>query len=110
MSEFVQVMTTTGSRDEALALARGLVERQLAACVHVAGPISSTYRWQGNVETSDEWTCLIKTRRELYDQVEAAIAGAHSYDTPEIVAVPIWRGSEKYLAWLAAETLTPASQ
>jgi periplasmic divalent cation tolerance protein len=95
MSEFVQVMTTTGSRDEALALARGLVERQLAACVHVAGPISSTYRWQGNVETSDEWTCLIKTRRELYDQV---------------VAVPIWRGSEKYLAWLAAETLTPASQ
>lgn len=108
MSDYLQVLTTTSSRDEALDIARRLVDEQLAACVQVGGPITSVYRWEGKIETGEEWTCVAKTRRELYPRVEAAITAAHSYDTPQILAVPIEAGSAKYLAWLASETAVRA--
>lgn len=108
MSEYLQVVTTVASRDEGLRIAAALVEQQLAACAQVGGPITSTYRWQGAIETSEEWVCAIKTRRELYDRLEGEIQKLHSYDTPEILALPIAHGSEKYLAWLANETASRA--
>jgi periplasmic divalent cation tolerance protein len=102
---YIQVMTAVGSREEALSIARALVDKRLAGCVQVSGPITSVYRWQGRIETSDEWFCMAKTRRELYAEVESAIAKLHSYDTPEILAVPVCDGSEKYLRWLHDVTI-----
>jgi periplasmic divalent cation tolerance protein len=100
MSEYVQVLTTIGSEEEAGWLARLLVERRLAACVQVSGPITSRYRWEGGAQTEQEWQCLAKTTRAAYDEVEAAIREVHSYDEPEIIATPIVAGSPGYLAWI----------
>jgi len=100
MSDFVQVLTTAGSEEEAGRIASLLVERRLAACVQVVGPIVSRYRWQGEVEEEREWQCLAKTTRAAYEAVEAAIREVHSYDEPEIIATPIVAGSAGYLAWI----------
>ncbi|HXR60956.1 MAG TPA: divalent-cation tolerance protein CutA [Solirubrobacterales bacterium] len=100
MAECVQVMTTAGSEQEAGRIAALLVERRLAACVQVVGPVVSRYRWQGAVEEEREWQCLAKTTLAAYGAVEAAIREAHSYDEPEIIATPIVAGSAGYLAWI----------
>ena len=101
MMNFLQVMTTTETKEQAQAIARYLVEEKLAACVQITGPIESTYRWRGKLETTGEYLCLIKTREDLYLQVEAAIKKLHFYETPEIIAVPITKGSREYLTWLS---------
>lgn len=104
VNDFIQVMTTIDNEDGAQKIARILVERRLAACVHVGGPISSTYWWQGKIEVTREWTCIAKTREELYEDIEQAIREIHPYDEPEIIALPIMYGSQGYLAWIVAET------
>ena len=100
MSDYVQALTTVDSEEEAGRIAGVLVDRRLAACVQVVGPIVSRYRWQGAIEEAREWQCLAKTTRAAYDAVEAAIREVHSYDEPEIVATPIVAGSAGYLAWI----------
>jgi periplasmic divalent cation tolerance protein len=100
MKSYIQVMTTTETRQQAQAIAQHLVAEKLAACVQITGPIASIYRWKGKMENAQEWLCLIKTREELYDKVENAIKKLHSYETPEIIAVPIIKGSSEYLSWL----------
>lgn len=104
MAEFVQVVTTTESEQEAEKLANGLVEARLAACVQVVGPIRSTYWWKGGVECAQEWLCLAKTPLERYEDVEAYIRQNHNYEVPEITALPVVRGSSAYLTWIDAET------
>jgi periplasmic divalent cation tolerance protein len=106
MAEYLQVLTTAGSEQEAEQISAALVERRLAACVQVLGPISGHYRWRGEIERSREWMCLAKTEAERYPQLEAAIRELHSYDEPEIVATPIVAGSKGYLDWLS-ESLGP---
>lgn len=108
MSDVLQVVTTTASREEAERLARELVTRRLAACVQVAGPILSTYRWQGQIETSQEWTCTAKTLRSHYGEVAAAIGEFHSYEVPEILAVPVSEVSSAYLALTAEISPDPS--
>jgi len=100
MPTTIQVTTTTETRADAQAIADALVERRLAACVQTIGPITSTYRWQGEIERAEEWLCLIKSRRDLYDALEAAILEMHPYDVPEILVTPVTGGSESYLDWL----------
>jgi periplasmic divalent cation tolerance protein len=105
-AEFLQVTTTAGSEEEAERIGAALVERRLAACVQVVGPIASRYRWQGAVERATEWMCVAKTSTVHYAELEAAIRELHSYDEPEILATPIVAGSEGYLAWIG-ESLRP---
>jgi periplasmic divalent cation tolerance protein len=100
MTEYIQVLTTVGSEEEAGRIAGELVERKLAACVQVVGPITSRYQWQAVIEEEREWQCLAKTTRAAYAGVEAAIREVHSYDEPEIIATPIVAGSAGYLAWV----------
>jgi periplasmic divalent cation tolerance protein len=100
MSQALQVATTTANKSDAERIARALVERRLAACVQVSGPITSTYRWQDAIETATEWLCTIKTTEANYDRVEATIRQLHTYDEPEIIALPIVAGSATYLDWL----------
>jgi periplasmic divalent cation tolerance protein len=100
MSEFLQITTTTGKRQDAEQIAAELVSRRLAGCVQISGPIVSTYRWQGKTETSEEWMCTIKTGREQLAAIQKLMDEIHPYDVPELIATPIVDGSEKYLAWL----------
>jgi periplasmic divalent cation tolerance protein len=99
----IQVLTTTEKKEDAENIARDLIDRRLAACVQIIGPMVSTYRWQGKIEKSEEWLCLIKTREDIYAQVEAAVKAIHPYETPEILAVPVSAGSADYLKWLTKE-------
>ena len=106
MADYLQVHTTAGSEEEAERIGAALVERRLAACVQVIGPISSRYRWQGEVETAREWICVAKTEASRYPELEAAIRELHSYEEPEIVATPIVAGSAGYLDWIG-DSLRP---
>lgn len=108
MNDAIQVFTTVDSEENAHTIAEALVGQQLAACVQIVGPITSIYRWQGNVETSEEWLCLIKSRAGLFPALEALVTQLHPYDVPEILAVPVTAGSKPYLAWLERETRPPA--
>jgi len=100
MNTYIQVTTTTETKEQAQKIAQYLVEQKIAACVQITGPITSIYRWKGKVENTQEWLCLIKTQDNLYNKVEAAIKSQHSYETPEIIALPIVKGSKEYLNWL----------
>ncbi len=94
-------LTTAGSREEADRIARQLVERQLSACVNVIGPIGSTYRWQGKLESAEEFLLLIKTTAARIGAIRQAIDELHSYEVPEFIVLTIEDGSSRYLAWLA---------
>lgn len=100
MSQYVQIFTTAASEQEAERIGEALVERRLAACVQVEGPLASRYRWQGEIETAREWRCTIKTAAGRCDEVEATIRELHSYDEPEILVTPIVGGSSGYLRWI----------
>lgn len=106
MRTAIQVLTTTDSRVAAEHMARTLVEQRLAACVQVSGPVTSVYRWQGQVECAEEWTCAIKTTIDRYRDVEAQIRTLHTYEEPEILQIPISGGSNTYLAWLRQQVDT----
>ncbi len=100
MAEYLQVSTTVASEEEAERIGAVLIERRLAACVQVLGPMVSRYWWQGEVEQAREWLCLAKTESSRYPELEATIGELHSYDEPELVATPIVAGSAGYLGWI----------
>ena len=102
---FIQIQTTVDSNEAAEKIAKKLVEKNLAACVSIAPKISSIYRWQGKIETAQEWLLIVKTRAQLYDRVEKEIKEIHPYELPEIIALPIIEGSKDYLDWISSETL-----
>ncbi len=104
MTDCIQVMTTVERQEDAEKIARILVEGRLAACVQVIGPATSTYHWQGSIQRSREWLCLIKSRASLYGEIEEAIRKAHPYQVPEVLALPIVAGSKSYLEWIERET------
>jgi len=101
---YLQVQTTTDSRAEAMALVRAVVEARLAACGQVAGPVASTYWWNDEIERSEEWFVFLKLPADRYAEVAAFLTERHSYDEPEIIAVPIVAGSSSFLAWIQEET------
>ncbi|HEY1786350.1 MAG TPA: divalent-cation tolerance protein CutA [Pirellulales bacterium] len=103
MTQFIQVITTVGSRGEAERIAAQLVDLRLAACVQIVGPVSSTFRWREEIEISEEWLCVAKSTRDSFPAIERQIRALHSYELPEIVALPIVAGSSDYLAWISRE-------
>ncbi len=103
-ASYLQVQTTTDSRAEAIELARVAVESRLAAYAQVAGPMTSTYWWDGEIERAEEWLVMLKLPADRYDELADLLTERHSYDEPEIVATPIIRGSASYLTWIMEET------
>jgi periplasmic divalent cation tolerance protein len=101
MTDKVVVLVTVASLKEARKIARNLVQARLAACVNVTQPVESIYRWRGKVESGRERLLVIKTAREIFAEVEAAIRKLHSYTNPEIICLPIIDGSREYLDWVA---------
>lgn len=102
-SKYVVVITACPSEDEANTLARALIDRRLAACVQ-ANPITSTYHWQGKVEQAEEVRLLIKTTSASFGKISEVIQHTLSYETPEILSVPVIDGLPEYLNWIDAET------
>ncbi len=101
MTDKIVVLVMCGSRKEARKIARVLVERRLAACVNEIGaPVRSVYRWKGKVETAKEFLLVIKTTKRRFAGLRDAVRELHSYEVPEIVALPVAEGSEAYLNWI----------
>ncbi|MBP6097217.1 MAG: divalent-cation tolerance protein CutA [Methyloversatilis sp.] len=98
------VLTTLPDDDTAQRIANDLVEAGLAACVSIGAPVRSVYRWQGAVEQAVEVPLAIKTTADRYDALEQALCTAHPYELPEIIALPVERGLEGYLRWMAEMT------
>ena len=100
MEAYIQVITTTENKQDAEKIAGILVDRKLAGCVQIIGPVTSIYRWKNKVEEALEWQCVIKSRQDLFGEIEKVISSIHPYEVPEIIAVPIMTGSNAYLEWL----------
>jgi periplasmic divalent cation tolerance protein len=98
------VFVMAGSENEAAKIAQTLVEERLAACVNVIGPARSIYRWRGVVEDEREYLLMIKTRMRLFARVERRVRDLHSYEVPEIVAIPLAAGSRRYVEWIFEST------
>lgn len=101
-SEAIVVLITTPNTDEAAQLAEMLVERNLAACAQILPEIESVYRWQGKTERQKEVLVIAKTTKSNFEKLEREVRAIHSYETPEIVALPLTAGSLPYLEWLGA--------
>jgi periplasmic divalent cation tolerance protein len=104
------VLTTVGRMEKAEQLARTLVERRLAACVNIVGPIRSIYRWKGKIENDKEYLLLIKTTAERAAELESAFADLHPYELPELVELGVEDGGASYLAWIGAQVTRDEAQ
>jgi periplasmic divalent cation tolerance protein len=104
--QFLQVQTTVDSRAEAVELAHAAVEARLAACAQVTGPIVSAYWWEEGIERAEEWLIMLKLPADRFDDLAGFLGERHSYDEPEIIAMPIVAGTPGYLDWLMMETRT----
>ena len=103
MTDKIVVINTCGSEEEAERIARTLVDQRLAACVTVISPVKSFYRWNGAVTNAAEWLLLIKTTRPLFARLRAILESSHTYEVPEIIALPVIEGSSNYLSWMDSE-------
>ena len=107
MTDKVVVLVTAASKKECRKIARHLVESKLAACVNITQHIESIYRWEGKISDDREYQLIIKSTRELFPEIKAAISSLHSYHTPEIICLPIIEGSRNYLQWVG-DSVKPA--
>ncbi len=103
MFETILVYTTFEEKEDALKLGRYLLEQRLVACAQLDPPLDSLYWWNGKIEQTKEYRLVMKSSLSLWKDLEQAILGKHSYDTPEIIAIPVFATSEKYHKWLQKE-------
>jgi periplasmic divalent cation tolerance protein len=106
MTDKVVILVTTSKLAEARKIARHLLDSKLAACVNILPAIRSMYRWQGKLEDAKEYLLFIKTTRDLFSELKAAITKYHSYTTPEIICLPIVDGLPEYLQWVSDSVKT----
>lgn len=108
MTDKIVVLTTCDSKKRADKLARHLVKQRVAACVNILPKAHSIYRWNEKVEEASEWMLIIKSRRDLFAALRTEIQKLHTYEVPELIALPIVDGSEAYLSWFDAQLTTKA--
>ena len=104
MPNHIVIYITTGSISEAKKIGHTLVEEKLVACSNIISPIHSIYNWQGKICDDKEALMILKTKKKLFKQIVKRVEELHSYDVPEIIAMPIIEGSSKYLSWINEET------
>ena len=97
---YIIVLVTTASKLEAEKIIQHLLNEKLIACANIIGPVHSFFRWSGKVEKAEECLVLMKSRRDLFEKLAEAVKAMHSYELPEILAVPVVEGSKAYLDWL----------
>jgi periplasmic divalent cation tolerance protein len=105
--DYIVISMTAANRDEAQRIGTALVEEKLVACANIVGDVHSVYWWQGKIESAAEVMVLFKTRAELFPAVTERIRELHSYQVPEIIALPIVAGTEEYLSWISGSTAVP---
>jgi periplasmic divalent cation tolerance protein len=103
MTDKIVVLSACDSAEQAASLARHLVEKRLAACVNIIPGARGFYRWKGAIEDAAEWLLVIKSRRDLFTALRSEIAKMHTYEVPELLALPVVEGAESYLEWLDRE-------
>jgi len=103
MNNIIQVSTTFTEKEDALQLARHLLDKHLIACAQLSSPFESLYCWKGKVEQEQEFKLTMKTTEALWEELKTEIETRHSYDVPEILAVPVLHANEKYEKWLQEE-------
>ena len=108
MTPFIEVHITTATEEEAVRLGEIMVESKLAACAQMSGPIRSIYVWEGKKESAQEWVCCLKSRESLFGELVEAVRKEHSYQCPQIIAVPILNANNDYQQWMATN-LKPAA-
>mgnify|MGYP001563563255 CR=1 FL=1 len=101
MKKYIIILSTAASRKEAVKIANILLKKKLCACVNIIDGLDSIYRWKGKVERSKENLLIIKTTKGMFEKVEKEIVKNHSYDTPEIIAMPVVTGNKRYLGWIS---------
>jgi periplasmic divalent cation tolerance protein len=106
MNSPIVILSTTGSEDEASKIAEHLVSNRLAACVNIIPSITSVYRWKGEMNSDREILMIIKTDASRFEEIKTALRSMHSYETPELIAIPIQQGLQQYLDWIA-ESVAP---
>jgi len=104
MSDVLMVLTNTPDVDVARKIAADLLDKKLAACINIVSGCESHYTWNGKREQASEVQVQIKTTVSRYSEIEASIRALHPYELPEVIAIPVARGSHDYLAWIAEET------
>jgi periplasmic divalent cation tolerance protein len=108
MTDKIVVLVTCGSAKEARKIARAVVEHRLAACANMlSSPVQSVYRWKGTVESAKEFLLIIKTTQARFPKLKAEVTRLHSYEVPEIIALPIAAGATNYLTWISESVLLP---
>jgi len=104
MTEYIIVLITAASEEEAARIGHAIVGERLAACVNISRSVRSIYRWQGLIEDQQEVLMIIKTKKSLFENLQARVKELHSYAVPEIIGLPVVEGSKQYLNWLGQET------
>jgi periplasmic divalent cation tolerance protein len=99
---YVIVMVTTASKQEAETIAQRLLQERLIACANIIGPVSSLFHWAGKTERAEEYLILMKSRKDLFEKLAETVKALHSYEVPEILALPITDSSKEYLDWLGS--------
>lgn len=97
---YIVVLVTAKDSDEAKKIAQGLLNDKLVACANIVDKIHSIFWWQGKIDSADEVLLVLKSRRDFFNKVASKVKSLHSYDTPEIIAIPIIAGNEDYLNWI----------
>lgn len=99
-TDYIIVLVTAASKQEAEKIVNHLLNDKLIACANIVGPVTSLYRWSGNIEHNEEWLTIMKTRQNLFERLTEVVKTLHSYEVPEILALPIVEGSKDYLDWM----------
>ncbi len=106
MTDFIQVFITVNDREKAREIAEALIEKRLAGCVQISGPVNSMYRWQGRIMEDQEWLLIVKSDRKHFIELENEVKRIHPYEVPEILALPVKDGNSSYLKWLKGELVS----
>jgi len=99
---YIVVIVTTSNKEEAVKIVRNLLKERLIACANIVGPISSLFWWQSKIDEANEFLVFMKSHKSLFERLSERVREIHSYDVPEIIALPIIEGSPPYLDWLKA--------
>jgi periplasmic divalent cation tolerance protein len=100
MNDYIVILVTAKDREEAEKISKKLIEERLIACTNIVSPVTSFFHWVGNLERTEECLLVMKSRRDLFAEVEGHVQRLHSYEVPEVLALPIVDGSKAYLDWM----------
>lgn len=101
-NSYIIIIVTTAGREEAETIVQRLLEAKLIACANIIGPVSSHFHWSGKMEKAEEYLILMKSRKDLFEKLSETVKALHSYEVPEILALPVVEGSKAYMDWLGS--------